>query len=332
MPKKAKSTRNRVVLYLTDCGGSAILSVAARHLGMCGALARALRDDSVLASFVEQLKCYSKTTHRPVTRLSLTELGTALALTLRPGYKPARLALCDWQAQLDEMTAERVPAALQIARDREEAQQWRHLEKQREAEHAAIEKKFAAGERKPKTRRPPTPWFKKNVLDKDPNVPEEEPELFANERTEPTAEAALNEPLYRVPGRTDTASALSIRPTAVVQPVARNHAAEPGLAKPSRAPREECIICEGGQFKDVLPAHDCTLRTRPVFATLQRRVVSQQESAAPDTPLGSEPLIDRIRKAPGFGNISVRNGQVLYGNERYVTPEEWCRLMSHVKV
>ena len=107
MPKRRESVINRVVRHLAGARGSGILGDVSRRLGLCGMLARALETDATLRSFVAAEERRSKTTHRPITRLTLTPLGDAYAQTLKPGYRPARLPIVDWEAQLAEMTAER---------------------------------------------------------------------------------------------------------------------------------------------------------------------------------------------------------------------------------
>jgi hypothetical protein len=139
MSRKAESTVNRVVRHLAAAGGSGILGDVSRRLGLCGALNRALRTDPALAQFVAQESCRNKVSHRTQARLTLTALGAAYAQTLKPGWKPARLSLVDWQAQLDEMTQERVPAALRIQRDRADAQAWTNHERERKARERAAE-------------------------------------------------------------------------------------------------------------------------------------------------------------------------------------------------
>jgi hypothetical protein len=93
----------------------------------------------------------NKISHRTQTRLTLTALGIAYAQTLKPGWNPARLSLVDWEAQLAEMTQERVPAALQIARDAEDGARWRAAEARRKAADRAAER---AAREKPEPKRP----------------------------------------------------------------------------------------------------------------------------------------------------------------------------------
>ena len=143
MPKQAESTINRLVRHLAAASGTGILGEVSRRLGLCGALARALKTDPALAQFVTLETVRNKASHRLQTRLSLTPIGTAYAQTLKPGWKPARLSLVDWQSQLSEMTAERVPAALQIARDAADGLAWRNHEAQRKAADRVAEAKRA---------------------------------------------------------------------------------------------------------------------------------------------------------------------------------------------
>lgn len=131
MSKHGIPVSRRLILALADAGGTLTLTeVTHRFYGHITAAA-VTQAEAEIAGYVERRKSYSKTTRRPITRLSLTAQGIVLAQTLKPGWKPARLALCDWQAQLNEMTAERVPAALQIARDHEDALLWRNHEAER---------------------------------------------------------------------------------------------------------------------------------------------------------------------------------------------------------
>ena len=99
MPKRRESVINRVVRHLAGARGSGILGDVSRRLGLCGMLARALETDATLRSFVAAEERRSKTTHRPITRLTLTPLGVAYAQTLKIGCRPARLAIVDWLAQ-----------------------------------------------------------------------------------------------------------------------------------------------------------------------------------------------------------------------------------------
>ena len=167
MCRKAESTVNRVVAHLATTGGTGVLGDVSRRLGLGGTLARSLKSDPALAQFVAQEFCRNKASHRPQTRLTLTALGVAYAQTLIPGWKPARLSLVDWTAQLAEMTEERVPAALQIAHDRADGAQWRAAEVRRKEADRAREKKALNRENRPKVKRGQSQWFKDNVVNAD---------------------------------------------------------------------------------------------------------------------------------------------------------------------
>jgi hypothetical protein len=167
MSRKSESTVDRVVTHLATTGGSGVLGDVSRRLGLCGTLARALKTVPALAQFVAQEFCRNKASHRPQTRLTLTPLGVAYAQTLKPGFRPARLSLVDWTAQLAEMTEERVPAALKIARDRADGAQWRAAEVRRKEADRAREKKALARENRPKVKRGQSQWFKDNVVNDD---------------------------------------------------------------------------------------------------------------------------------------------------------------------
>ncbi len=301
MPKRRESVVNRVVRHLAGARGSGILGDVSRRLGLCGILARTLETDATLRSFVASEERRSKTTHRPITRLTLTPLGDAYARTLKPGYKPARLPLSDWQAQLQEMAAERVPAALEIARDHEDARQWRAFEARRLEAERAQEKAAAARARKPNVKRGQSEWFKANVLN-------EARELFADERTEPDTEN-LNEPVYRVPPTTPTTPTTPYA-TSPVMPAApvRTQVLLGGVCESCHADSERCT-CPNPRHRHV--------QFQPSEST---------QPATPVRPSAENARIAALIRGNPFGGevLDEVKGIVLFGYKK-ITFAEWLR-------
>lgn len=298
MPKRRESVVNRVVRHLAGARGSGILGDVSRRLGLCGILARTLETDATLRSFVAAEERRSNITHRPITRLTLTPLGDAYAQTLKPGYRLARLPIADWQAQLAEMTAERVPAALEIARDHEDARQWRAYEARRQEAERAKEKAAAERARKPKVKRGQSEWFRDNVVNA-------EPELFAGERTEINTEN-LNEPIFRIP---------SSKPTAPYAAPATTPAAS------VRTPVLLGGVCENC-YAD---SERCTC-PNPRHRHVQFQPTESIQPAPPAKPSAENARIAALIRSNPFGGevLDEAKGVVLFGFKK-ITFAEWLR-------
>jgi hypothetical protein len=298
MPKRRESVVSRVVRYLADAQGSGILGEVSRRLGLCGTLARTLETDPALRSFVAAEERRSKTSHRPVTRLTLTPLGDAYAQTIKPGYKPARLPLVDWQAQLAEMTAERVPAALQIARDLTLAAEHDAREAARKVAEHAQEKAAAERARKPKVRRGQSEWFKANVLN-------EEPELFADERTEPYTENP-SDPLFRTP---------SSKPTV------------PNAASPiTPAASARAVVMLGGVCENCYADSERCTCSNPRHRHVQFQPTESTQPATPVRPCAENARIAALIRGNPFGGevLDEVKGIVLFGNNK-ISFAQWLR-------
>jgi hypothetical protein len=307
--KKHKTAGDRLILMIARHKDNATLRTLA-HSRMSGALLELARRETVGDVVFEQTYRNGRRSRSLTARLTAHGIWRAIRLTT--GYDPAlataTLAAADIKALLARLEAERNPLAVELAGYKEDAMAYRAQQKR----SGALERR--AWELIPKVQ---------EILALPPRKISARKRAKLNRFLEshglkpaaPIAEPSrtLLSPTYEVPGirpRQDTAPAPLIRPTPVLQPTVGNQTEEPGLAKPSRAPREECIICEGGKYKDVLPAHDCTLNTRPLSMT--PRAVRQQENAAAGDPTGSP--IERIKAKAirkGYGDAIKSNG-ILY--------------------
>lgn len=307
MPKRRESIVNRVVRHLAEARGSGILGDVSRRLGLCGILARTLETDATLRSFVAAEERRSKTTHRPITRLTLTPLGAAYAQAIKPGYRPARLPLADWQAQLAEMTAERTPVAMQIARALALAAEHDAREAARKVAERAQQKAAAERARKPKVKRGQSEWFKQKVLN-------EGPELFADECTARDT-GNLNEPVYRI----SSSKPIGTPPT-TSQPMQPRQSQQTNLLpRPLGSPKEVCAYCNGRP--EEAPFHDCRDYQSPV----RYGNVPTPAGVVPDKSIGRER--ERIRviiRERGYGDALLPNGKVLFDN-REIWPEDWAK-------
>ena len=152
MHRKRVPTENRLLLSLAKHGGSAPLTVIRLDFYgrlTTGALEQALQK---LGDLVVSEKTRSKGSKRPTTSLSLTLRGWAAVQFLRPGWQPRRLAVPVLKEWLEELQAERDPWALQIARDRADAQAWTNHERERKARERAAE--YERSKQKPEPKRP----------------------------------------------------------------------------------------------------------------------------------------------------------------------------------
>ena len=152
MHRKRVPTENRLLLSLAKHGGSAPLTVI--RLDFYGRLTTGALEQPLqkLGDLVVSEKTRSKGSKRPTTSLSLTLRGWAAVQFLRPGWQPRRLAVPVLKEWLAELQAERDPWALQIARDRADAQAWTNHERERKARDRAAEHKRS--KQKPEPKRP----------------------------------------------------------------------------------------------------------------------------------------------------------------------------------
>jgi hypothetical protein len=152
MHRKSVPTENRLLLSLAKHGGSAPLTVI--RLDFYGRLTTAALEQArqKLGDLVVSEKTRSKGSKRPTTSLSLTLRGWAAVQFLRPGWQPRRLAVPVLKEWLAELQAERDPWALQIARDRADAQAWTNHERERKARERAAE--YERSKQKPEPKRP----------------------------------------------------------------------------------------------------------------------------------------------------------------------------------
>jgi len=329
MGAKHGSPGKRLVNFLLDGGGTRTIGEIARRSADGKLLAKARPE---LEGLIVEETSRSARSKRPVKRVLLTMKGWGAAAAFRPGFVPARLATPILKAWFEDLQREGDKWALgfqkTIDRLTEQAAEYERLK--------------AAGMVYP------SPLLRKRRKDfQKPNSgafkPTMKPPAKVGAFGSPAASIAeapraFLSPTFEVPGT-------PVESKTIPPPVVRNHALVAAqkassrltqFAKPAGAPDDYCDWCEepDGTPLPPPPFHNCENHRAKRLSWQPRRVASK---SAPTMPTASsdnptESLVDRIRKAPGFGNISVRNGQVLYGNERFVSPEEWCRLMPHVKV
>jgi hypothetical protein len=296
MGKHGVPTSRKLILALADSGGSLTLTEVSRRFR--GRLSVAARKET--AGLVDFTRSHSKATHRPAWKLSLTTLGVAYAQTLKIGWKPARLTIADWLAQLAEMTAERVPAALRIARALTLAAEHDAREAAREAADRAQKKAAAERARKPKVKRGQSEWFKQNVL---------------------------NEPVFRIPSPASVARA-PIGAVPAIQPVQPRTPEQSNLLpRPLGSPKEICSYCNGRP--EEAPFHDCRNYQSPLrygnASTTTGPAIRTREGNAPDKSNGRErERIRAIIRERGYGDALLPNGKVLFDN-REVWPEGWAK-------
>jgi hypothetical protein len=147
MGKRPIPIENKLILFVAKHGGSATLTEIRHDFGgrlTCPALERAR---AALGDLIVAEKSHSKSSGRPITRLSLTLRGWAAAQFLKPGWQPQRLAVDILKAWIAELQAERDPWAIQFIRDAEDATAWRRAEVARKEKDRAAEAKRAVREK-----------------------------------------------------------------------------------------------------------------------------------------------------------------------------------------
>jgi hypothetical protein len=132
----------RLLLYISDAGGSMIQTGAHRAFGGRASAARIARAVAELGDLIALEKIHAASSGRPATRLSLTLKGCAAVQYLRPGFEPRRLSVPVLQHWLEELKAEHDPWAMTLIENERDAQYWRSEKAARKAKRDKIEKKI----------------------------------------------------------------------------------------------------------------------------------------------------------------------------------------------
>ena len=297
--KKHVPMGTKLFWLIVDAGGSLTQAQIRRRASNNWSAAEITQGIRECGDLLEVSEAHARGSHRRSRRITLTVRGWAAAAELRAGYRPLRLTTAELKAAVAMLQSEDDPWACQIQKDTEEAALWR--------EHADD---VRTGRRVCRLR----DWVK--------TVGAFGPRTYAEYRKQVADRAratlAARGGFHPTPPSTDEAMPI-IPPPTIPMPAPTPISAPVPPHLPPGGFCERCHMnAESCHCKNPIPGpiSDASYYRPSPYTDVRPTMQSTPSNSA---------LAEKI-KASGY---TVRNGLVLYGGDRWITPEEWLKKESY---